>query len=60
LFRGVNRFNSLPGRCNSTVRNRPTSDRTPGAVTASTDMTRRLPIVETRQAGSVAGLAFAE
>ena len=46
LLRGVNRLSSLPGRCSSTVRNRPTSERTPGTVTASTDMTVRLPIRE--------------
>ena len=50
LLRGVNRLSSLPGRCSSTVRNRPTSERTSGAVIASTDMTVRLPIRRTRQA----------
>ena len=49
----------VAGRCSSTVRNRPTSERTPGTVTASTDMTVRLPITRTPQARRVAGLALA-
>ena len=59
VIAGVNRLSSLPGRCSSTVRNRPTSDRTPDTVTASTDMTVRLPIPRTPQARHVARLALA-
>jgi hypothetical protein len=50
LLRGVNRFSSLPGRCSITVRKRPTSVQTPGAVITSADMTVRLPIPRTPQA----------